>query len=95
MVSQKINIMSIILILIIIIFLLISIYNPVFLIPAIGISLFHGLYNKTFLPIPFSLILTLILGLHNYYFYPFVILALLVFLLFILYMDKMYRFPFK
>jgi len=94
MLTQRINILRILLLMILLILLVLSIYNPLFLVPAIGFSLFHGLNNKTFLPIPFSIFLLLLLGLREPY-YSFAVFALVLFLLVVMFVNRDRYFPIR
>ncbi|BCU69280.1 hypothetical protein [Stygiolobus caldivivus] len=93
MLTQRISIGRILLLLLLIL-LILSIYNPLFLVPAIAFSLFHSLNNKSFLPIPFSIFLLLLLGLREPY-YTFVVLALLLFLLLFMFVNRERYFPIR
>ena len=71
-----------------------SVFNPLLLFPAIGVSIFQTGFNKGFLPIPFSLILLLLLGLRGDY-YSFAIMTILAFLLLILITNRIKYYPFN
>ncbi|BFI76323.1 MULTISPECIES: hypothetical protein [Sulfurisphaera] len=94
MISQKVNIIEMLLLILLILLLLASLFNPLLLFPAIGLSMLQVGYNKGFLPIPLSLILLLILGLRGDY-YSIAIMTILAFLLFMIISDKIKYYPFR
>ncbi|MBP1357904.1 MAG: hypothetical protein JZD40_05385 [Sulfolobus sp.] len=94
MISQRFNIIWLILIILLIVLLIGSVFNPLLLFPAIGVSILQSSFNKGLLPIPFSLILLLLLGLRGDY-YSIAIMTILAFLLLILLSYRIRYYPFN
>ncbi|BFH72558.1 hypothetical protein SJAV_05020 [Sulfurisphaera javensis] len=94
MITQRVNILELLILVVLIILLIASLINPLLLFPAIGVSMLQAGFNKGFLPIPFSLILLLLLGLRGDY-YSIAIMTILAFLLLLLITDRIKYYPFR